>query len=112
MELKTDELVFIYDLQWFAKDGPGGEKTEPATEKKLREAREDGKVSKSKELVSAFDLIVFFLLLKFLSVFSAEVLKKHSDMLMVLWEHWQNRVQGAFQRERLPLLSAQSFLKS
>lgn len=64
MELKTDELVFIYDLQWFAKDGPGGEKTEPATEKKLREAREDGKVSKSKELVSAFDLIVFFLLLK------------------------------------------------
>lgn len=64
MELKTDELVFIYDLQWFAKDGPGGEKTEPATEKKLREAREDGKVSKSKELVFAFDLIVFFLLLK------------------------------------------------
>ena len=64
MELKTDKLVFIYDLQWFAKDGPGGEKTEPATEKKLREAREDGKVSKSKELVFAFDLIVFFLLLK------------------------------------------------
>ena len=32
-----------YDLQWFAKDGPGGEKTEPATAKKLRDAREEGK---------------------------------------------------------------------
>ena len=53
-----------YNLQWFAKDGPGGEKTEPATAKKLREAREDGKVAKSKELVSAFDLIVIFLVLK------------------------------------------------
>lgn len=53
-----------YNLQWFAKDGPGGEKTEPATAKKLREAREDGKVAKSKELVSAVDLIVIFLVLK------------------------------------------------
>lgn len=53
-----------YNLQWFAKDGPGGEKTEPATEKKLREAREEGKVAKSKELTSAFDLIVLFLILK------------------------------------------------
>lgn len=57
-------LILKYDLQWFAKDGPGGEKTEPATEKKLREAREDGKVAKSKELTSAFDLIVLFLVLK------------------------------------------------
>ena len=38
-----------YDLQFFAKDGPGGEKTEPATAKKLREAREKGQVAKSKE---------------------------------------------------------------
>lgn len=53
-----------YNLQWFAKDGPGGEKTEPATAKKLREAREDGKVAKSKELTAAFDLIVLFLVLK------------------------------------------------
>ena len=53
-----------YNLQWFAKDGPGGEKTEPATAKKLKEAREDGKVAKSKELTAAFDLIVLFLVLK------------------------------------------------
>lgn len=53
-----------YDLQWFAKDGEGGEKTEPATAKKLENAREEGKVAKSKELNSAFDLIVLFLVLK------------------------------------------------
>lgn len=53
-----------YNLQWFAKDGEGGEKTEPATAKKLEDARKEGKVAKSKELTSAFDLIVLFLCLK------------------------------------------------
>ena len=53
-----------YDLQWFAKDGPGGEKTEPATAKKLRDAREEGKVAKSRELNSAMDLIALLLVLK------------------------------------------------
>ena len=57
-------LILQYNLQWFAKDGPGGEKTEPATAKRLKEAREDGKVAKSKELTAAFDLIVLFLVLK------------------------------------------------
>ena len=36
--------ILKYDLQWFAKDGEGGEKTEPATAKKLKDAREEGKV--------------------------------------------------------------------
>lgn len=57
-------LILEYNLQWFAQDGPGGEKTEPATAKKLRDAREEGKVAKSKELTAAFDLIVLFLVLK------------------------------------------------
>lgn len=52
------------NLQWFAKDGEGGEKTEPATAKKLKDAREEGKVAKSKELTAAFGLIVLFLCLK------------------------------------------------
>lgn len=56
----------IYNLQLFAKDGPGGEKTEPATGKRLKEAREDGKVAKSKELNSAFELMSLFLVLKIL----------------------------------------------
>ena len=56
--------ILKYDLQWFAKDGEGGEKTEPATAKKLKDAREEGKVAKSRELNSAFGLIVLFLCLK------------------------------------------------
>ena len=38
--MELENLVLTYNLQFFAKDGPGGEKTEPATAKKLREARD------------------------------------------------------------------------
>lgn len=54
-----------YNLQFFAKDGPGGEKTEPATAKKLEDARKDGQVAKSKEIANAFMLLSLFLLVKF-----------------------------------------------
>jgi len=53
-----------YNLQWFAKDGEGGEKTEPATAKKLQDARKEGQVAKSKELSAAVELIALFLVLK------------------------------------------------
>ena len=58
---KNQNRILHYNLQWFAKDGEGGEKTEPATAKKLKDARDEGKVAKSRELNSAFDLIVLFL---------------------------------------------------
>lgn len=61
---ENESLILVYNLQWFAKDGPGGEKTEPATAKRLREAREEGKVVKSKELSAAVDLLVLFLVMK------------------------------------------------
>ena len=61
---EKQKYLLSYDLQWFAKDGPGGEKTEPATAKKLRDAREEGQVAKSKELTSAFDLIALFIVLR------------------------------------------------
>lgn len=53
-----------YNLQLFAKDGPGGEKTEPATAKKLDDARKEGNVSKSKEIVNAVTLIFAFFFLR------------------------------------------------
>ena len=53
-----------YNLQFFAKDGPGGEKTEPATQKKLSDARKDGNVAKSREIVTAVTLLVAFVFLK------------------------------------------------
>ena len=53
-----------YNLQLFAKDGPGGEKTEPASQKKLSDARKEGNVAKSREIVNAVSLIVAFCFLK------------------------------------------------
>ena len=76
MEVK---LLFEYNLQYFAKEGPGGEKTEPATDKKKDDARKEGQVAKSKELNGAISLFAMFLVLKiyignmgisFLEVFS------------------------------------------
>lgn len=58
------ELLFEYDLQYFAKEGPGGEKTEPATDKKKQDARKEGQVAKSKELTGAISLFAMFLVLK------------------------------------------------
>ncbi|MGN0161288.1 MAG: flagellar biosynthesis protein FlhB [Lachnospiraceae bacterium] len=58
-------LTIEYNLQFFAKDGPGGEKTEPATAKKLNDARNEGQVAKSKELVSALSILALFLIIKF-----------------------------------------------
>lgn len=59
-----NNLLMNYNLQFFAKDGPGGEKTEPATAKKLNEAREEGQVAKSKEIITAVSLMSIFILLK------------------------------------------------
>ena len=52
------------NLQFFAKDGPGGEKTEEPTAKKLEDARKEGQVAKSKEIGNAFMLITVFLMLR------------------------------------------------
>jgi len=57
-------MVLEYNLQFFAKDGEGGEKTEPATPKKLEKAREEGQVAKSQDLNTAILLLILFLCLK------------------------------------------------
>ena len=56
-------LLIALDLQFFA-EGPGGEKTEEPTSKKLEDARKDGNVAKSQELSNAVSLIAFFLTLR------------------------------------------------
>ncbi len=57
-------MILEYNLQFFAKEGMGGEKTEPATEKKLRDARKEGQVAKSKEIANALGILALFLVLK------------------------------------------------
>ncbi len=61
--INSAELLKL-NLQLFAKEGPGGEKTEPATEKKLSDARKEGQVAKSRELGQAFALLALFVVLK------------------------------------------------
>lgn len=62
--MREELLILQYDLQLFAKEGPGGEKTEPATEKKLKDARDEGQVAKSREVSTAVGLLVLFITLK------------------------------------------------
>lgn len=72
-------MILEYNLQFFAKEGMGGEKTEPATTKKLSDARKEGQVAKSKEIANGLGILALFLVLKlwvgnmgnqFLNVFS------------------------------------------
>lgn len=60
------------DLQFFAKEGPGGEKTEEPTAKKLKDARDEGQVAKSREISNALTLIGLFILLKVVLSFLGE----------------------------------------
>lgn len=57
-------MILRLNIQFFA-DGPGGEKTEPATEKKLSDARDRGQVAKSREIANGFGLLALFLIIKF-----------------------------------------------
>lgn len=57
-------MILQYNLQFFA-EGPGGEKTEPATEKKKQDARDEGQVAKSKEIENAVSLFALFLIIRF-----------------------------------------------
>ena len=68
--MNEKELLLIeYDLQFFAPDGEGGEKTEPATQKKLTDARKEGKVAKSKEVTAGVSLLAFFLCIRIFTSF-------------------------------------------
>lgn len=58
-----------YHLQFFADDG---DKTEEPTSKKLNDARMEGQVAKSKELITASGLATFFIILKVFSGYFGE----------------------------------------
>lgn len=68
MKMAEDEDITMrmkYNLQFFAKEGPGGEKTEDATPKKIKDSRKEGSVAKSKELNNAISILALFLTLRF-----------------------------------------------
>ena len=109
---KNQNRILHYNLQWFAKDGEGGEKTEPATAKKLKDARDEGKVAKSRELNSAFDLSVLFLCLK---IFVSFVGGKFIDIFSYIYENMPDFVkinEGGLSVQAVAGLIASVTLKS
>ena len=69
------EFDFIINLQLFAE-----EKTESATPKKRREAREKGQVAKSKELTTAILLLLTFLTLR---IFATSIVTNLTDLIIL-----------------------------
>lgn len=68
-------MTLSYNLQFFA-DGPGGEKTEEPTSKKLDDARKEGQVGKSKEVASS---VMLFLAFVFIKLFAGNIGKQLTD---------------------------------
>ncbi len=60
-QIVPGKYLLPYHLQFFAE---GADKTEEATTKKLKDARMEGQVARSKELISASGLAAFFIILK------------------------------------------------
>ena len=57
------DRLLSYQLQFFA-EGSGGEKTEEPTSKKLTDARSEGQVAKSTDLITAAALLTLFVTLR------------------------------------------------
>ena len=60
------QLLIEYNLQFFAEDANGAEKTEQPTAKKLDDARKEGQVAKSQEVATALSLFALFIILRIL----------------------------------------------
>jgi flagellar biosynthetic protein FlhB len=100
-----------YNLQWFAKDGEGGEKTEPATQKKLTDARKEGKVAKSKELTSAFMLITLFLIIK---IFVSQIGENLVNVFQIVYNRmadYTNQAERGFTSNSMTALTMQMILQ-
>ncbi len=89
-------MILELDLQYFAKDGPGGEKTEEPTSKKKQDTRKEGKVAKSKEMSSGVQLITLFLILKFwighMGENFMELFKELYEKMPAYTTYWGGRV--------------------
>lgn len=71
----NDGLLIKYDLQFFAEDANGAEKTEQPTAKKLDDARKEGQVAKSQEIATAFTLLALFVIIRVIYPFMGENFK-------------------------------------
>ncbi len=70
---RADDNLIRYNLQFFAEDANGAEKTEEPTAKKLGDARKEGQVAKSQEVATAFSLLGLFILIRLVYGFMGEI---------------------------------------
>ena len=61
---EANDVRIPLNLQFFADDGQGGEKTEEPTAKKLEDARKEGQVAKSREIANGLGILALFLVLQ------------------------------------------------
>ena len=67
--IQLESRRFAYNLQFF---GEGGDKTEKATPKKLEDARKEGRVARSSDLINGLMLLLMFFILRIFGSFMAK----------------------------------------
>lgn len=67
--IQLESRRFVYNLQFF---GEGGDKTEKATPKKLEDARKEGRVARSSDLINGLMLLLMFFVLRIFGSFMAK----------------------------------------
>lgn len=103
-----------YNLQFFAKEGMGGEKTEPATQKKLDDARKEGQVAKSREIANGLGLMALFLSLKLwvghIGTQLLEIFPNAYDRISAVSTYWEGRMPEADTRAVFSMMLMQTLI--
>lgn len=99
-----NNMFFLYDLQFFQ-----GEKTEKATPKKRKDAREKGQVVQTKEIGSAISLLLVFLSIQiFIKFIFEELYKMYNSIINYIStpqiELYQDSFNDIFSQSILSLL--------
>ena len=68
--IQLESIRFSYNLQFF---GDSGDKTEKATPKKLEDARKEGRVARSSDLINGMMLLLMFFVLRIFGNFMSKV---------------------------------------
>ena len=104
-------MILEYNLQFFAKDGPGGEKTEEPTSKKLEDARKEGQVAKSREITNAFELLSFFVIIYFWAQYMGTFFVGDMYDIYTQIPEYVKMYEGHVQEQTLSMLFVQSMLR-
>lgn len=103
-----------YNLQFFAKEGMGGEKTEPATQKKLDDARKEGQVAKSREVANGLGLMALFLCLKLfvgsIGTRLLEIFPNAYNRIPGIATYWEGRMPEADTRAVFSMMLTQTLV--